>query len=74
MTGEPRQAAQSSYDALLWELRSYGLPRLNDRPTLDRLAALSSEQLEELIAALMRLRPSYDAVTDQLIQNLVEQQ
>jgi len=65
---------QSSYDALLWELREYGLPRLNHEPTLERLAALSSRQLEELIAALTRLQSKDEGITDELIQTLREQQ
>jgi hypothetical protein len=65
--------ARSTHDALLWELREYGLTRLNNDPTLDRLSALSSQQVGELIATLTRLQPKHDAITNDLIQNLREQ-
>jgi hypothetical protein len=68
-------AAQSTYDALLWTLREYGLSRLSDGRTLDRLSELTSEQLKELIAALTRLQAKYPRTcTDELIQKLRDQQ
>ena len=73
MIRDPKEAAPATYDALLWELRSYGLLRLNHGPTLDRLSALSSKQLDGLIAALTRLQPKHNAITDELIQTLQEQ-
>jgi hypothetical protein len=63
----PQQAPQSTYDALLYELRTYGLAQLNKPNCLRRLSALSSDQLNELIAALLRLRPKYPAITDELL-------
>jgi hypothetical protein len=68
-------AAQSTYDALLWTLREYGLSRLSDSRTLERLSELTSTQLEELVAALTRLQTKYPRTcTDELIQKLRDQQ
>jgi hypothetical protein len=68
-------AAQSTYDALLWTLREYGLSRLSDVRTLERLSELTSQQLEELVAALTRLQAKYPRTcTDKLIQKLRDQQ
>jgi hypothetical protein len=74
MTSEVRDTARSTYDALLWELREQGLPRLNHDAALERLSQLSIEQIDELVETLSRLRPRYDAITDDLIQVLREQQ
>jgi len=65
-------AAQSTFDAVLWVLRSYGVKRLADDWTLPRLADFSAEQLAELIAAMRRLRATekWPAVTDELISKL----
>jgi hypothetical protein len=52
-------AAQSTYDALLWELREYGVERLKREPTQNRLAQLSTAQLQQLISAFERLRAQY---------------
>jgi hypothetical protein len=66
-------AAQSVVDAVIYELRTYGLPQLANPATQARLADLSSEQLREVIAALMRVRPKYPAtVTDDLLLKLGE--
>jgi hypothetical protein len=68
-------AAQSTYDALLWTLREYGLSRLSDSRTLERLSELTSEQLKELIAALTRVQAKYPRTcTDGLVQKLRDQQ
>ena len=51
MTG----AAQSTFDAVLWVLRSYGVARLADDWMLPRLGGFSDDQMHELIAAMHRL-------------------
>jgi hypothetical protein len=67
------RAAQSVCDAVLFELRTYGLPQLAKPTTQQRLADLSSEQLDGIIAALIRLRPKYPAtITDDLLLALGE--
>jgi hypothetical protein len=68
---KPRHAAQSTFDALLWELREYGVERLTREATQDRLAQVSTEQLQQLIAAFERLQTQYTrTVTPELITTL----
>jgi hypothetical protein len=70
---DPRRradAAQSTYDALLYELRTYGIAQLAKPNCRDRLSSLSTRQLRELIAALMRLKPKYPAINDELLLKL----
>jgi hypothetical protein len=70
----PRHAAQSTFDALLWQLREHGVERLNEDATRNRLAQLSGAQVQQLIAALERLRSRYArTITDELIAALKEQ-
>jgi hypothetical protein len=68
---KPKEAAASTYDALLWELREHGLRRLKHPPTLSRLSQLSNKQFAELVAALTRLRPRHPKTcSNQLIEKL----
>ena len=61
-------AAQSTYDALLWELREYGVHRFKQRPTQWRLGELSAPQVQDLTAAIKRLQTKYPRTcTSQLI-------
>ena len=75
-TREPHQqcaASQATYDAILYELRTYGISQLAKPNCRRRLFDLSTEQVRELIAALMRLRPRYPAITDDLLLKLGDQ-
>ena len=63
-------AAQSTYDALLWQLRERGISDLQKPDCRRRLADLSIAQARELVAALIRLKPSYPDITDDLIETL----
>jgi hypothetical protein len=63
-------AAQSIVDAVAYELRTYGVPQLAKPATQARLADLSSAQLRAVIAQLIRLRPKYPAITDELLLKL----
>lgn len=67
-----RRAAQSTRDAVLWVLRENGMSRLYDPWVIDRAAQFSPEQVEELIAALKRLKtkPLGRLVTDELIEGV----
>ena len=67
-----KRAAQSTFDACLWVLRTYGTARLADVWMLPRLAEFSPEQMQELIAAMRRLRASgrWPNVTDDLVSRL----
>jgi hypothetical protein len=71
----PRQcaASQATCDAILYELRTYGISQLAKPDCRRRLFDLSTEQVRELIAALMRLRPKYPAITDDLLLKLGDQ-
>ena len=72
---DPRRrpaAPQSTYDAALYELREYGISQLAKPNCQRRLAVLSPKQFEELIAALLRLQPYYQTITDELIATLQE--
>jgi hypothetical protein len=66
------EAPQSTYDAALYELREYGITQLAKPNCQRRLAELSPKHLEEMIAALLRLQPSYQTITDELIATLRE--
>jgi hypothetical protein len=61
---------QATYDAVLWELRTYGLAQLANENCRRRLSDLSTKQLRELIAALMRLRSQYLTINDELLLKL----
>jgi len=63
-------ASRSTYDAVLWELRTCGVVQLNKENCRRRLSDLSTNQLRELIAALMRLRPRYSMINDELLLKL----
>jgi hypothetical protein len=68
----PREVAQSTWDAVLWVLREHGMYRLYDPWAIERLAQFSPEQVEELVAALKRLKtkPLGRLVTDELIEGV----
>jgi hypothetical protein len=73
LNAAPRlEAAKSTCDALLYELRTLGVAALAGPNCKQRLSALSTKQLRDLIAALMRLRPQYPAITDDLLLKLGE--
>ena len=66
------EAPQSTYDAALFELREYGITQLEKPNCQRRLALLSPKQLEDVIAALLRLQPRYQTITGELIATLRE--
>jgi hypothetical protein len=63
-------AAQTTYDAALWELRTYGVAQIAKDNCRRRLSDLSTKQIRELIASLMRLRPHYSMINDELLLKL----
>jgi hypothetical protein len=68
---KPKEAASTTCDALLWELREYGLRRLKHPSTLRRLSQLSNKQFADLIAALTRLQANYPKTcSNQLLEKL----
>jgi hypothetical protein len=71
MTNLPSpDAPRSTYDAALWELRTYGVAQLAKENCRRRLSDLSTKQIRELVAALMRLRPQYSMINDELLLKL----
>jgi len=63
----------STYDAVLWVLREYGLARIDDEWMRPRLAEFSTTQLKELIAAMGRMQSRYpQTITSELISTLKE--
>jgi hypothetical protein len=70
-TVKPKEAASTTCDTLMWELREYGLRRLKHSPTLHRLSQLSNKQFVDLIAALTRLQAKYPKTcSNQLLEKL----
>ena len=65
-----REAAQATFDAALYELRTYGISQLAKPNCRGRLSDLSTRQGQELIAALLRLRAKYPVIADELIAKL----
>jgi hypothetical protein len=65
-------AAPSTVEAVMYELRTYGVAALAGANCQRRLSELSPDQLVEVIQRLMNLRPKYPAITDQLIFILAE--
>jgi len=66
-------APQSTYHACLYELREYGVTQLTKPSCKRRLGDLSIDQVRELIAALLRLKPKYRVtINDTLILTLGE--
>jgi hypothetical protein len=66
-------AASSTIEAVLFELRTYGLAALAGPNSRRRLTELSSAQLRQVIERLMRLRSKYPAITDDLLLRLGDQ-
>jgi hypothetical protein len=67
------EAAPMTLEALVYELRTYGALQLARPNCQRRLAALSTAQVREIIARLIRIRPRYPAITDDLLLALGEQ-
>jgi hypothetical protein len=72
LRGGVMDAPEPTFQASLYELRTHGLPELGKPNCRRRLADLSSKQLRELIAALIRLRPRHSAINDDLFIALDE--
>jgi len=61
---------QSTVEALIYELRRHGLVALQHPHCLRRLAAVSTAQLRDIIANLIRLRSKCSAICDDLLLKL----
>jgi hypothetical protein len=69
-TAEPKRAAEATVEALMYSLRQRGAAALAERDGQRRLAEMSSDQVRMVIARLIKLRPSYPAITDALLFRL----
>ena len=61
---------QSTVEALVYELRTHGLTALQHPNCLRRLDHVSTAQLREVLGRLIKLRPKYPAITDDLLLKL----
>jgi hypothetical protein len=66
-------ALEATVEALVYELRTRGLAALDHPNCLRRLSDVSSGQLREVLARLIRLRSNYPAITDDLLLILGDQ-
>ena len=66
------RAATSTIEALIVGLRERGMAAFMDPKVERRLGEVSAEQLREVIARLIKLRPQCRAITDELLQQLEE--
>jgi hypothetical protein len=64
------EAPKATYDAAVYELRTYGLSQLKNTNCQRRLADLSTAQLKNLIASLQQRRGQYPNVCDELLATL----
>jgi hypothetical protein len=64
------EAPKATYDAVVYELRTYGLPPLSKPNCQRRLADLSIAQFKNLMAGLQRRRGQYPNVSDELLTAL----
>jgi hypothetical protein len=65
-------AAKSAVEAVMYELRTYGLAALAGPNCQRRVGDLSPDQVCEVVERLDRLRPKYRAITDDLLLLLAE--
>jgi hypothetical protein len=64
------EAPKTTYDAVDFELRTYGLSELNKCNCQRRLAGLSIGQLKKLMVGLQQRRDQYPAISDELLTAL----
>jgi N-acetyl-anhydromuramyl-L-alanine amidase AmpD len=65
-------AAQSTVEAVRYELRICGIAQLQKPRTQARLANFSAEQITEMVTSLRRMRSRYPAITEELITAVKE--
>jgi hypothetical protein len=69
---DAKRVAESTFQAVAYVLRQYGMRRLNDPWLTVRLAEFSDAQITELIAALGRMQPRYAAITNEVISEITK--
>jgi hypothetical protein len=60
-------APNSTVEALVFELRTDGLAALNEPSCIRRIDDISAAQLREVLGRLIKLRPKYPLITDDLL-------
>jgi hypothetical protein len=65
-------AASSTVEAVMYELRTYGIAALAGANCQRRLSELSPDQVRDVIVRLDRLRSNYPAISDKLLLLLGE--
>ena len=65
-------AASSTVEAVMYELRTKGVAALTAPNCQRRLSELSSGQMRKVIERLDYLRPTYPAITDDLLLLIAE--
>jgi len=64
------EAPEATYNAVVYELRTHGLPQLSNPNCQRRLSDLSAAQVKAVIASLQQRRGQYPKVTDELLTAL----
>jgi hypothetical protein len=66
------EAPKAIYDAVVYELRTHGLPQLKKQNCQRRLSDLSAAQLKAVMVSLQTRRNWYPEITDELLTALAE--
>jgi hypothetical protein len=66
------EAPEATYNAVVYELRTYGLPQLNKPNCQRRLVDLSIAQFRNLMISLQQRRGQYPNISDELLTALGE--
>jgi len=66
------EAPEATYNAIVYELHTYGLPQLSNLSCQRQLADLSAAQIKAVIASLQAGRNQYPKVNDELLTTLGE--
>jgi hypothetical protein len=64
------EAPEATYNAVVYELRNYGVSQLSKPNSQRRLSDLSTAQIKNLMAGLQQRRSQYPKVTDELLMTL----
>jgi hypothetical protein len=66
------RAADTTVEAVRYELRTYGIAQLAKPKTQARLADFNTQQITEMVASLRRMQPPYPAITQELTTAIEE--
>ena len=66
------EAPKATYDAVIYELRTHGLPQLKKQNCQQRFSDFSAAQIKALMVSLQARRNQYPKVTDDLLAVLAE--